>query len=98
MPLMPVIPMSVAGVVASIAVVTDLRSRRIPNILTGTALLVGLVGNLLFGGLQQGIEGALFGGIIASGGAILGFGLLLPLYVKRVGGAGRAVGPRDVKL
>jgi prepilin peptidase CpaA len=92
------IPMLAAAAVASIAVLTDLRSRRIPNVLTGAALLVGLSGNILLGLIAYGTPGALAGGLSALGGAVLGFGLLMPLYLTKVGGGGHAIGAGDVKL
>lgn len=45
---------SIAVVVAAIAAFTDLRSGRIPNVLTFSAILTGLVGH----GIGQGIAGA----------------------------------------
>jgi prepilin peptidase CpaA len=78
------LPVVVALLVASIALVTDLRSRRIPNWLTVPALLLGLMLNLIVSGKD--------GGISALEGAALGFGLLIPFYLMRVMGAG------DVKL
>lgn len=39
---------------ALIAAITDLRSRRIPNWLTGPAFLLGLAMHLLTGGLRDG--------------------------------------------
>ncbi|MCA1645318.1 MAG: prepilin peptidase [Chloroflexi bacterium] len=78
------LPLVVAVFAASIALVTDLRSRRIPNWLTVTAFLAGVVLNLIASGTQ--------GGLSALEGAALGFGLLIPFYLLRVMGAG------DVKL
>jgi prepilin peptidase CpaA len=75
---------AVAICAASIALVTDLRFRRIPNWVTGSALVLGLVGNLIFAGLS--------GGISALEGIALGLAVLLPFYIFRTMGAG------DVKL
>ena len=89
MPELP-LPFVVAALVASVALVTDVRRRRIPNWLTGSALLVGLAGHLVLGGVS--------GGLAALAGAGLGFGLLFPFYVLRLVGIGRTVGAGDVKL
>jgi prepilin peptidase CpaA len=86
----PALPFIAAALVASIALVTDLRSRRIPNWLTASGLLLGLAGHLWLDGLS--------GGLSALGGAALGFGLLFPFYVMRIMGVGHAVGAGDVKL
>ncbi|WP_232539819.1 A24 family peptidase [Azohydromonas aeria] len=75
------------------ATVTDLRSRRIPNtlVLYGSALglcfqaLAPASGAGLFPGSEPGLLAGLLGGLT-------GLGLLLPLYLLRVMGAG------DVKL
>ena len=73
-----------AAVAVTIAVVTDLRRRRIPNWLTGGALGVGLLGGLWLGGPS--------GGLSALAGAALGLLMLLPFYAAGGMGAG------DVKL
>ncbi len=75
---------AIAACAAAVALVTDLRWRRIPNWLTGSALLVGLVANVLLAGVQ--------GGVTALEGAGLGLAILLPFFVFRTMGAG------DVKL
>jgi prepilin peptidase CpaA len=90
--------MLVASVVALLALLTDVRARRIPNWLTAGALLLGLTANLLLGGLADGLSGALSGGLTALTGAALGFGLLFPFYLIRVNGLGHAIGAGDVKL
>jgi prepilin peptidase CpaA len=74
----------VAALAASIAAVTDLRERRIPNWLTGGTVLVGLVANAAIGGP--------LGLLVALGGAALGLAVLLPFYALR------GVGGGDVKL
>jgi prepilin peptidase CpaA len=69
---------------ASLAALLDIRSRRIPNWLTASALLAGIGVNLWLrgtGGLVSALLGILFGGAI-----------LLPFY------AHRAVAAGDVKL
>jgi prepilin peptidase CpaA len=88
----------VAVAVAGIALVTDLRARRIPNWLTAGGLLLGFAGNLLLGSLSNGVPGALSGGIFALAGAALGFAFLFPFYVIRVSSLGHAIGAGDVKL
>lgn len=73
-----------AFLAATIALLTDVRGRRIPNWLTLSALAVGVVANLITGG-ADGMGSAL-------AGAAIGFGLLLPFYLVGAMGAG------DVKL
>src|SRR5262245_43225428 len=75
---------ALAVIAALIALMTDLRSRRIPNWLTGSALLIGLVVNTYLGGLQ--------GTLSSVQGIGLGLAMLLPFYLLRTMGAG------DVKL
>ena len=87
-----------AVLVAGLALVTDLRTRRIPNWLTGGALLVGIVGNICLGAFVSGLAGAATGAGVALLGALLGFAILFPMYMLRVAGAGRAMGAGDVKL
>ena len=81
---MTALPAVLALLTASIGLLTDLRTRRIPNWLTASALIGGLVVNLLVGG-PPGVLSALEG-------AGLGFVLLIPFYAIRAMGAG------DVKL
>jgi prepilin peptidase CpaA len=69
-----------AVLVAVIAGVTDLRSRRIPNWLTVPALLIGLIANTALGG-WAGLKTSLLG-------AALGLALLLPFVLLRSLGAG----------
>jgi prepilin peptidase CpaA len=69
---------------ASIAAIVDVSSRRIPNWLSGAALLAGL----LVHAWQDGLTGIL----MALAGAALGLAILLPLYAINAMGAG------DVKL
>jgi prepilin peptidase CpaA len=98
MPFIPAIPMLVAAAVAATAALTDVRTRRIPNWLTGGGLLFGLLLNLLLGSLIDGASGSLSALVSCAAGAALGFALLFPLYVIHVSGVGRAVGAGDVKL
>jgi prepilin peptidase CpaA len=79
----------IAALVATFALVSDVRRRRIPNWLTLSALGLGLAVNLLLRGLD--------GGATALLGALLGFGLLFPFYSLRLIGQ-HAVGAGDVKL
>ena len=81
---MPPLPLSLAAMAASIALITDLRSRRIPNWLTLSALLAGISVNLWLHGVD--------GGLQALAGAAIGFAVLIPFY------AIHAVGAGDVKL
>ncbi len=69
---------------SSIALVTDLKNRRIPNWLTVSSAVAGLAWHLWSGGLA--------GAGTSLGGFATGFGLLLLLWVIGGGGGG------DVKL
>lgn len=69
---------------SSIALFTDLRNRRIPNWLTVSAAITGLVWHIF----QNGLAGA----GTSLGGFATGFGLLLLLWALGGGGGG------DVKL
>ncbi len=71
-------------IVVGVAVVTDLRSRRIPNLLTFTAFSIALITRTML----QGWVG--FG--LALSGAILAMGLMLLLH------AGKGIGMGDLKL
>jgi prepilin peptidase CpaA len=75
------VPVVVLTVVATLL---DLRSRTIPNLLTGPALLLGLAAHLLAGGPVAGWHALL--------GCLLAGGLLLPGWMMGWMGAG------DVKL
>lgn len=81
MPIWIAIP---ALAIAAIATWTDVRSRRIPNLLTGPALLLGLIVHWLVGGLPGLGQSAL--------GALVAGGLMLPGWLLRWKGGG------DVKL
>lgn len=78
------LPLLLATITVSIALVSDLRSRRIPNWLTLGGFLLGMATNLLVLGPD--------GLLVALSGAGLGFLLLFPFYLLRGVGAG------DVKL
>jgi prepilin peptidase CpaA len=73
-----------AGMLATAAAGFDLRSRRIPNWLTATGCVGGLLLNFALGGVSS--------GLLAFSGALLGFALLAPFFLLRAIGAG------DVKL
>lgn len=75
-------PIIVAGavIVAAIAGWTDLRSRRIPNWLTVSGLLVGIVANTVVEG-WSGLKTSLLG-------VLVGLALLLPFVLIRSLGAG----------
>jgi prepilin peptidase CpaA len=66
-----------------VACVTDLRSKRIPNVLTLPGALAGVLYHALWGGMSAGS---------ALAGLAVGLFLFLPLYLLRGMGAG------DVKL
>jgi prepilin peptidase CpaA len=70
--------------VLAIACASDLRTRRIPNVLTFSTLGVGILLNTVFDGLGGTRDAAI--------GLVLGFGMLFPLYMLKWMGAG------DVKL
>ena len=79
---------------ASLAAVTDVWSRRIPNRLTFGTLLIGVLLNTWLHGIDGAANSLL--------GAALGIGLLLPFYamggigagdVKLVGALGAVLGP-----
>ena len=79
-----VIAFVVVILIMSVALVTDLKHRTIPNLLTVSGAVGGLVYHLVTGGL----DGLLF----SLGGFATGFGLLLLLWLCGNGGGG------DVKL
>ena len=76
--------MSGAVIVAGIGCATDVASRRIPNRLTYSAMLIAIAGRFALQGLH-GLESALVGGLVA-GGAFLFFFIL------------HAMGAGDLKL
>ena len=78
------IPFIGVAAFVSIAVVIDVRSRRIPNWLTVTAFVLGLLFNIVVGGMP--------GLWLSLGGFAVGFGTLLVLWLIGGGGGG------DVKL
>jgi prepilin peptidase CpaA len=72
------------AILLTAAVVTDLKSHRIPNVLLAPALSLALLLNTMYGGTD--------GLLMATGGLILGLLMFLPLYA--IGGMGAG----DVKL
>ena len=72
------------ALLTALAVREDLRTRRIPNLLTGPALLLGLLAHLAMGGPR--------GALLALAAAALAGAILLPGWLLRFMGAG------DVKL
>jgi prepilin peptidase CpaA len=70
------------------AVLTDLRSRRIPNVITLPAAILALAAHALAPGAAGPAGGLLWG----LGGLAVGLGLMLPAYLAGVMGGG------DVKL
>jgi prepilin peptidase CpaA len=83
--------------ISSVAAVTDIRSRRIPNWLTYSTMLLG-VG---YHTISNGAQGFFFG----TSGLFLGLALLIIFYlaggmgagdVKLMGAVGALLGPKDV--
>ncbi|MFV0421267.1 A24 family peptidase [Oleidesulfovibrio sp.] len=81
---MDALPVYLLITILLIAVVTDLRSMRIPNWLTFPAIAAGLA----YHGITQGLDGLLF----SLAGLGLGFAMMLLPFILKVMGAG------DVKL
>jgi prepilin peptidase CpaA len=79
-----IIAHAVAVAIAAIACVTDLRTRRIPNVLTFGAAAAGIVFHLASDGAP--------GAQTAAGGWLIGFALFFPMFM--LGGLGAG----DVKL
>ena len=75
---------AVALVIAFAACVTDLRSGRIPNVLTFSAAAIGLVAHAIAGGFD--------GALTSFAGLAVGLALFLPFFLLGGMGAG------DVKL
>jgi prepilin peptidase CpaA len=80
----PWLPVVIIGTLTLLAAVIDVRTRRIPNWFTVPVLAAGLLFHSLTGG---------WGGLLmAIGGFVTGFGILLVLWLTGGGGGG------DVKL
>ncbi|MCO6059612.1 prepilin peptidase [Pseudomonas sp. MOB-449] len=77
-------PLMILSLLIFVAVINDLRARRIPNLLIITGIALGLVGNAYISGIEGVWQGSF--------GLLIGFSIFLPLYVL----GGMAAG--DVKL
>ncbi|MEW6434542.1 MAG: A24 family peptidase [Myxococcota bacterium] len=80
---------SLLGLALIVSVVTDLRNRRIPDVVTMPAAIAALVLRAWFEGLG-GLEGGLVSGLVGAGGALALFGAFAAL--------GKGLGWGDVKL
>ena len=78
--------------VVGVALVTDLKSRKIYNWLTFPAMLAGLVGNAIAGGLAHGLSGAITGAETSLTGLVAGTAIFALGFFMGAMGAG------DVKL
>jgi prepilin peptidase CpaA len=76
--------LALLATVLCLAVYTDLRRNRIPNVLSGSALLAGILLHATVSGWTGFLE--------ALAGAALALGMLLPFYL------GRGIAAGDVKL
>lgn len=77
-----------------VAVISDVRCRRIPNTLLATGIVIGLALQLILParGISLPVSWPVIGLLPALGGVAVGFAALFPLYALRAMGAG------DVKL
>lgn len=83
-------PFVVLGVVVVVSAVTDVRSGRVPNVVTYTGIAVGLIGHTLLGGLHgEGLGIGLYG---SAAGFAAGFMPMLAVWMA--GG----IGGGDAKL
>ena len=75
-------------VFTAVAAVCDLRTKRLPNILTVTALGCALLFHLVAGALEGGWAGMGRHLLLSLGGFCTGFGILLVLWLIGSGGGG----------
>ena len=85
-------PIAVLGVALVVAAVTDIRSGKIPNYVTYPAVLIGLAGHTLLGGLWGAPDGDALGLMGALTGLAVGF---VPLLLAWLTGG---IGGGDAKL
>lgn len=83
--------------ILTIAAIHDAKYRKIPNIITFSAMMAGLIYHVLLSGFQ--------GFLFSIGGSLLGMGLLIAFYlagkmgagdVKLMGAVGSVLGPAGV--
>src|SRR5262245_38834360 len=72
------------------AAVIDMRSKRLPNYLTVTMLVVGVVFHVVRGAIEGGAAGAGLGLLNSVSGFAVGFGLLFVMWLVGSGGGGDA--------
>jgi prepilin peptidase CpaA len=71
-----------------VAAVIDIRTRRLPNVITVPACVLGLVFNLVAGYMKAGVPGLGAGVLHSLGGFAVGFGLLYLMWLSGSGGGG----------
>jgi prepilin peptidase CpaA len=76
------------GGFSMVAAVIDIRTRRLPNVMTVPACLLGLVYHLVAGYFRSGLEGLGAGALHSLGGFAVGFGLLFLMWLSGSGGGG----------
>jgi len=84
--------MGAVGAFTLITAAIDVRTRRLPNVLTVPACILGLIFHLVVGFLKGGISGLGEGLLLSAGGFAVGFGLFFLMWI-----AGSASGG-DVKF
>jgi prepilin peptidase CpaA len=91
------IPELVIFIIITIAIVSDIRVRRIPNWLTFSAMIAGIGYHIYVGGIT--------GLLLSLGGLLIGFSLFFVFYmlggmgagdVKLMAAIGSLLGPKDV--
>ncbi len=94
-------------VFTAVAAVVDVRTHRLPNVLTVPAFGLGVLFHVVWGLATQGLWGALSGLGWSLAGFAVGFGILLVLWliggggggdVKFMGALGAWLGPRDTAI